>query len=99
MILRKFAIFLTKPYSCNRCQLFSALLLLVSGTACNKAQTQSDLTSNAAGAMEEIDVSRVTLGQKAPAFHLLNQHSVEQSLDSLLAKGKVALVFYRSADW
>jgi len=37
--------------------------------------------------------------QKAPAFTLKDQDSRDVSLDSLLKKGPVALVFYRSADW
>jgi cytochrome oxidase Cu insertion factor (SCO1/SenC/PrrC family) len=39
------------------------------------------------------------VGEKAPKFTLLDQHGKERSLDDLLKKGKVALVFYRSADW
>jgi len=39
------------------------------------------------------------VGTKAPAFTLKDQEGKERSLDELLKKGKVALVFYRSADW
>ena len=39
------------------------------------------------------------VGQKAPAFTLKDQNDREVALDSLLKKGPVALVFYRSADW
>jgi hypothetical protein len=39
------------------------------------------------------------LGAKAPAFTLKDQSGKERSLDEFLKKGKVALVFYRSADW
>ena len=39
------------------------------------------------------------VGQKAPAFTLKDQNDREVALDSLLKKGSVALVFYRSADW
>jgi peroxiredoxin len=35
----------------------------------------------------------------APAFTLKDQHGRDVSLDSLLKKGPVALVFHRSADW
>ena len=41
----------------------------------------------------------LTAGQKAPAFTLNDQDGRDVSLDSLLKKGPVALVFYRSADW
>ena len=39
------------------------------------------------------------VGAKAPSFSLKDQQGKERSLDELLKKGKVALVFYRSADW
>jgi cytochrome oxidase Cu insertion factor (SCO1/SenC/PrrC family) len=40
------------------------------------------------------------VGVKAPKFTLRDQEGKERSLDEFLGKGKkVALVFYRSADW
>jgi cytochrome oxidase Cu insertion factor (SCO1/SenC/PrrC family) len=39
------------------------------------------------------------VGAKAPGFSLKDQAGKERSLDEFLNKGKVALVFYRSADW
>jgi hypothetical protein len=39
------------------------------------------------------------VGSKAPAFTLKDQAGKERSLDELLKKGNVALVFYRSAGW
>ena len=39
------------------------------------------------------------VGEKAPSFTLKDQDGKERSLDDLVKKGKVALVFYRSADW
>jgi cytochrome oxidase Cu insertion factor (SCO1/SenC/PrrC family) len=39
------------------------------------------------------------VGAKAPKFTLKDQEGKERSLDEFLGKGKVALVFYRSADW
>jgi cytochrome oxidase Cu insertion factor (SCO1/SenC/PrrC family) len=39
------------------------------------------------------------VGAEAPKFTLKDQEGKERSLDELLKKGKVALVFYRSADW
>ena len=41
----------------------------------------------------------VKVGEKAPKFTLKDQEGKERSLDDFLKKGKVALVFYRSADW
>ena len=39
------------------------------------------------------------IGAKAPAFTLKDQNGKERSLDELLKKGNVALVFFRSASW
>ena len=39
------------------------------------------------------------VGEKAPAFTLKDQEGKERSLGEFLKEGKVALVFYRSADW
>ena len=39
------------------------------------------------------------VGKKAPEWVLKDQSGQSQSLSSLLEKGPVALVFYRSADW
>jgi cytochrome oxidase Cu insertion factor (SCO1/SenC/PrrC family) len=41
----------------------------------------------------------VKVGAKAPAFTLKDQAGKERTLDEFLKKGKVALVFYRSAGW
>ncbi len=39
------------------------------------------------------------VGSPAPRFSLKDQTGKDRTLDELLAKGKVALVFYRSAVW
>jgi cytochrome oxidase Cu insertion factor (SCO1/SenC/PrrC family) len=39
------------------------------------------------------------VGEKAPAFKLKDQAGKERTLEEFAKKGKVALVFYRSADW
>ena len=39
------------------------------------------------------------IGAKATSFTLKDQNGKERSLDELLKKGNVALVFYRSASW
>lgn len=41
----------------------------------------------------------LTVGDRAPAFTLVNATGQEVTLAALLKKGKVALVFYRSGDW
>ncbi len=45
------------------------------------------------------DAPGLKIGEKAPAFSLQDQNGEERSLEQLLEKGKVAVVFYRSADW
>jgi hypothetical protein len=39
------------------------------------------------------------VGEKAPSFTLKDQADKERTLDEFLKKGKVAIVFYRSAAW
>jgi hypothetical protein len=39
------------------------------------------------------------IGVRAPGFNLKDQTGRERSLAEFLPKGKVALVFFRSADW
>jgi hypothetical protein len=41
----------------------------------------------------------LAVGVKAPAFTLTGQDGREHALSELLVKGKLALVFQRSADW
>jgi|GEM_PF-4182857 len=43
--------------------------------------------------------SPLVVGDQVPNFRLQDQNAADHSLDHLLADGKVALVFYRSADW
>lgn len=45
------------------------------------------------------DQTGLGVGAKAPAFTLKDQAGKDRSLGEWLGKGKVALVFYRSADW
>jgi cytochrome oxidase Cu insertion factor (SCO1/SenC/PrrC family) len=39
------------------------------------------------------------VGEKAPGFTLKDQEGKERSLEGFVGKRKVALIFYRSADW
>lgn len=41
----------------------------------------------------------IKVGEKAPEFKLKDQDGKEVALKDLLKEDKVALVFYRSADW
>ena len=55
--------------------------------------------NEAPDAAGEESAKRISVGDKAPNFPLPDQSGKQQTLDDLLAKGSVALVFYRSADW
>ncbi len=67
----------------------AAALLVVASTAW--AQTQGKPAPEGRTGLK--------VGEKAPKFTLKDQEGKERSLDEFLGKGKVALVFYRSADW
>lgn len=41
----------------------------------------------------------LAIGAKAPDIKVKNQKGEDTTLQALLAKGNVALVFHRSADW
>jgi cytochrome oxidase Cu insertion factor (SCO1/SenC/PrrC family) len=69
--------------------LAAAVVLLAAPTAWSQA--------NAKPAPEE--QTGLKVGEKAPKFTLKDQQGMGRSLDEFLKKGKVALVFYRSAGW
>ena len=56
------------------------------------------LAGLAGGAFADDDVG-LPLGATAPAFELTDQNGETRSLASLLGGGKLAVVFFRSADW
>ena len=53
----------------------------------------------AAHAQAMPQMHEITIGQRAPSFTLKDQNDREISLDSLLKKGPVAVVFIRSVEW
>ena len=55
--------------------------------------------SQAKGKPAPVEQTGLKVGEPAPTFTLKDQEGKERSLDEFLKKGKVALVFYRSADW
>jgi cytochrome oxidase Cu insertion factor (SCO1/SenC/PrrC family) len=69
--------------------LAAAVVLLAAPTAFSQGKAKPAPNENAG----------LKVGEKAPKFTLKDQEGKERSLDDLLKKGKVALVFYRSADW
>ena len=58
-----------------------------------------DLRAQGKGKPAPEEPTGLKVGEKAPKFTLKDQEGKERSLDEFLGKGKVALVFYRSADW
>ena len=58
-----------------------------------------DLRAQARGRPVPEEQTGLKVGTKAPKFTLKDQDGKERSLDEFLGEGKVALVFYRSADW
>ncbi len=48
---------------------------------------------------EPAEETELPVGQQAPGFTLQDQAGREVSLETLLRKGPVAVVFFRSADW
>jgi len=68
------------------------------------ASTAILLAASGAGAQEKgkpapEGASALEIGARAPEFTLKDQDGKDRSLGEFLGKGKVALVFYRSADW
>jgi cytochrome oxidase Cu insertion factor (SCO1/SenC/PrrC family) len=59
----------------------------------------ADLRAQGKGRPAPEEQTGLKVGAKAPKFTLKDQEGREHSLDEFLGKGKVALVFYRSADW
>ena len=57
------------------------------------------ITSKDAVAQAIVSAREPVIGQRAPSFTLKDQNDNEVSLDSLLKKGPVAVIFLRSADW
>ncbi|WP_435010760.1 hypothetical protein P12x_002038 [Tundrisphaera lichenicola] len=45
------------------------------------------------------EATGLKVGSKAPDFTLKDQEGKDRSLGEMLGKDKVALIFYRSADW
>ena len=58
-----------------------------------------DVQVKAQGKPAPEELTGLKVGARAPSFSLKDQEGKERSLDEFLKKGKVALVFYRSADW
>ncbi|MEK7794977.1 MAG: hypothetical protein AAB353_10625 [Candidatus Hydrogenedentota bacterium] len=57
------------------------------------------VTSFAQGAPMPEENTGPKVGAKAPEFTLKDQNGADRVLADFLKEGKVALVFYRSADW
>jgi peroxiredoxin len=55
--------------------------------------------SPGANAQAAPQLPEITIGQRAPSFTLKDQNDRDVSLDALLKKGPVAVVFIRSVEW
>jgi cytochrome oxidase Cu insertion factor (SCO1/SenC/PrrC family) len=53
----------------------------------------------ASGGWAADEKTGLQVGAKAPTFTLKDQNAKVRTLDEFLKKGKLALVFYRSASW
>jgi cytochrome oxidase Cu insertion factor (SCO1/SenC/PrrC family) len=73
--------------------------LVVAATLAAMATAQLLAQAQAKGKPAPEEMTGVKVGEQAPVFTLKDQEGKDRSLDELLKKGKVALVFYRSADW
>jgi peroxiredoxin len=73
-----------------------------SASCCKHRAAKQDATAvtdaTAAGQDSE-DKTGLAIGKSAPAFTLTDQNGRQVSLQSLLKKGPVAVVFHRSVDW
>jgi cytochrome oxidase Cu insertion factor (SCO1/SenC/PrrC family) len=90
--------------------LVTATALLTTGlfSGCGKTTTPSEPgaakpgptapTGGPAGKLPD-DKAGVAVGKQASKFKLKDQKGEERSLDDLRKKGKVAVVFFRSASW
>lgn len=76
-----------------------ALVLQASSTFAQQSDRDGSLTSETATAEPIERAKPLAVGDKAPNFRLRDQNDDEHSLDELLKKGPVAIVFYRSAEW
>ena len=78
-----------------------AVLLIIAPAAC--APGGEMLASGQPSGLQDGEKTReqpgFKVGEKAPKFTLKDQDGKERSLDEFLKHGKVALMFYRSADW
>lgn len=77
----------------------TALVLQASSTFAQQPDHDGALASEIATAEPTERAKPSAVGEKAPNFRLRDQNGDEHSLDELLKKGPVAIVFYRSAEW
>jgi cytochrome oxidase Cu insertion factor (SCO1/SenC/PrrC family) len=77
------------------------LVLALAGGGCTADPAAEAKTGPQTGTKAPAPEEKTGLpvGTKAPAFTLKDQHGKERPLDEFLKKGKVAVVFYRSAAW
>jgi cytochrome oxidase Cu insertion factor (SCO1/SenC/PrrC family) len=75
-------------------------LVIEAAVLAGSIQAQTAATNAAStNAVAAKTMPGLAVGTKAPAFKLVGQDGKEHALADLLLKGKLALVFHRSAEW
>ena len=78
----------------------AALWLIASAAPCpGQGHPASQRRSEGTDGENAPEQPGLKVGETAPRFTLKDQEGKARSLHEFLRKGKVALVFYRSADW
>jgi peroxiredoxin len=77
----------------------AAFALLHTAHAAEMSVPASGMAKDAMSSGDASMMPGLKVGDRAPEFTLKDANGHEVSLASLLKKGKVALVFFRSADW
>jgi hypothetical protein len=89
-------------WSCMLRRTFFAAAALAIGALGFSSPAHAQLAATnvtAANAVATNAIRGLAVGAKAPAFKLVGQDGQDHALADLLLKGKLALVFQRSADW
>jgi hypothetical protein len=64
-----------------------------------QTSTAASVTDDDGESEDSSELPGLPVGAKAPEFVLKDQQGNDRRFSEILAKGPVALVFYRSADW
>jgi hypothetical protein len=97
------AFFYSPPFTSARSLAAAGLLVVLAGCGTTSFPPPGPPATSARSAggspVPPVMAEPLAVGAKAPAFTLNDQKGEERTLEDFLTKGKVALVFYRSARW